>query len=53
MVGGVEGNCQQFTEAVETCDASLGQLGVRDIIIGEGVSDVNGGDVNVVAKTEE
>jgi hypothetical protein len=51
--GGVKRNREKFTETVEAGDACPGQLGVRDIIVSERLTNVDGGDRDVVTESKE
>jgi hypothetical protein len=53
VVGGVESCGEDLAKAVEGGDAGPGQLRVRDVVISEGLLDIEGGDVDVVTEAEE
>jgi hypothetical protein len=52
-VGSVERNREEFTETVEAGDTSPGQLGVRDVVISKGVTNIEGFDIDATAKAEK
>jgi hypothetical protein len=52
-VGSVEGRSKDLAEAVEGSDAGPGQLRVRDVVVSEGIVDVEGFDVDIVNEAEK